>query len=301
MIPSPGILVRPGASARIILATDTQYMTRYDSGMWQTFIDYLVEASPDLVLIAGDCADTGADVELVNFAQGIAQLNAAGIKWILSPGNHDYYDLSVRASYINNRVAPGAWITGLYQAGHIENSYTLITLGGKQWLILALEWSPRTATVAWASGILSTYSTVPAILMTHCYLYGADGTRYDYALKGETQPANPHSPGYNTTPAEGNSDGQDLWVNLVKIHSNVRIVLSGHSPGGQSFRSDLNDAGLPCVQVCGNYQYEERHGDGWLTEINLDNHNNMVTMRGYSPYLRRTRTVAGATLHESIG
>ena len=56
---------------------------------------------------------------------------------------------------------------GLMKEGELENSYHLFSAGGRDWIVLALEWGPRDETVAWANEVLQKYPKRKAILITH--------------------------------------------------------------------------------------------------------------------------------------
>ena len=51
------------------------------------------------------------------------------------------------------------------------NSAHLISGGGRQWLILALDWHISDAGIAWAQSMLDQHKRVPAIVTTHDLAY----------------------------------------------------------------------------------------------------------------------------------
>jgi hypothetical protein len=281
----------PGSS-RIVIFGDPQYAVTAQPSLFAIQIDWVVRNPPALVLFTGDCTDDDASPSWAIFAAGLAKFNAAGIPWMLVTGNHDYYpgtgDNPDRTTNLNAAVSIPAGVT-VRQAGHLESGYATITLGGVNYLILCLEWSPRTATVAWAQGVIAANTDKPIFLVTHAFLYG-DGTRFDQVAYGpEGQGGdNPHSAKFTTTPSEGIYDGQELWNALIKSSSNVRFVLSGHVSVAAR-RNDLRDDGGHCIQLLCDFQYEPWYDSGWLVELDVDNVNRILSARTYSPYLRQYR------------
>jgi hypothetical protein len=266
---------------------DIQNETEKAKDMLDSMVSFSISTSPDLVLFTGDLTNNKTPSEWSFVQYEVARLNAAGVKWIIVPGNHD--SNPDRSTLMNNYLSAGAWVTGLRDTGRLENSYSLVTLGGRQCLVICLEFGPRTAVVSWANSIVAANPGAWTILLTHAYLY-RDGTRYDWATYGPAQLYNPHSPDYQWTPAEGISDGAELWSNLVSLHSNIGLVLSGHDVdvvvgSANNNRSDSR-LGTTCLQLMTNYQEigVPKTGEGILCEVFLDFVNSRLYRRTYSPY-----------------
>jgi hypothetical protein len=141
-------------------------------------------------------------------------------------------------------------------------------------LVLALEWEPRPATVAWANSIaaLPQYADYTAVLITHNYLQ-SDNTRST-----------------STNIAE-DASGQELWDNLVKTHSNFQMVFNGHFGGDGVGRLDsINNAGKTVHQMFLNSQFETLGGDGWIRLIEFLQDGKTVRVRTYSPFQDLYRT-----------
>jgi hypothetical protein len=290
----------PPRLARIIVVPDPQYATAVQPDMFAAQVDYIIAANPDLVLLVGDLTD-GVFEYPQNWAivaSQLARLTAANVPWAAVPGNHDYTPLADRTTLVNSFLTTPAWLTPM-EAGHVENSYGLLTMAGRDYLLVNLEWSPRTAVVAWASNLAATYPSRVVILVTHCYLYW-DGTRYDWAAKGLAQAWNPHAPGMQSTPSEGISDGEDLWQSLVLTHSNIRLVFCGHAESIQSappevnYKTDVRPDGSLCQQLICNYLGTAPWGGGWLCEYELDENNSTIRSWVYSPYYARNRSDAAS-------
>ena len=281
----------------IVVIPDCQMATDYEHSVFIEQIDYIIRQAPDLVVFTGDMTDTNLDATWVFVAAQLARLTAAGIKWVPVYGNHDYdwtSHATARVAGGDARLTAPAWIGGLKDAGALANSYTFVTLGGRQWLVLALEYSPTTATVAWANGIVAAHPTVPVILVTHAFLY-RDGTRYDYATKGESQEYNPHSLLYQLTPSDGINDGEQLWQGLVLNHSNIRVVLSGHDVFATASRTDKRQDGTACHQIVQDYQEFIPNSWGLTREYRFDEVNQAIFAATYSASGKRYLVNAGST------
>jgi hypothetical protein len=295
-----------GRSGTLICVGDPQYSVTNQKPLFEMQITWIIQNPPDIVLVMGDCTDDDSAASWTFFAAQMARLTAASIPWMISTGNHDYDSATgqiglhpLRTTNMNASLNPPAGAT-LYQPGHLENSYALLTLGGVTYCVVMLEWSPRTAVVAWANSILAAHSDKPAIVVTHAYLY-TDGTRFDQALYGpEGQgAAGPHAAKYQTSPEQGIYDGQELWDALVNPNSNVRLVLSGHVDVAAR-RNDVRLDGSHCIQILTDYQSEEWFGNGWLVSYDIDHSNRVVTARSLTPFERKTRTVRAHAFRESF-
>lgn len=101
-------------------------------------------------------------------------------------GNHDYGangKCETRETFLNayfpfSRYKDWPTLGGVMEAGRMENSYHLFSAGGRDWIVVALEFGPRHETVAWADKILAEHPNRLGILITHAYMY-YDDTRYD--------------------------------------------------------------------------------------------------------------------------
>jgi hypothetical protein len=171
-------------------------------------------------------------------------LEIAGIPYSLALGNHDY-DInettpkgasSREATHLNeffpvSRYAAMSTFGGVFEEGKTENHFHLFSVGGKEYIVMTLELAPRDETLAWSNKILKQYSNHTALVNTHIYTY-SDGSRYDWAAKGDSQVSNPHNKSYGiSAPHDGTenlNDGQEMWDKFVSKHANVSMVFSGH-------------------------------------------------------------------------
>jgi hypothetical protein len=178
------------------------------------------------------------------------------------------------------------WIKGM-TPGQIENSYALLDIGPRQWLVLGLEFGPRDAVMAWADQVLSAYPDTPAIIVTHGYLY-RDGQRYDFQAQGLTQSFIPQF--YGFTASAGINDGEQIWQKLVLPHPAVRMVFCGHDTGDARLPSTRPD-GSVVYQMLSDYQWyridqpDYYGGGGYLRVLQFDYDAKQVNVQTYSPYL----------------
>lgn len=282
---------RPGSFSLVILP-DTQ---NYSSNYPDLFMDQTrwIAANKDryniqYVLHVGDLVDSDISNQWEAAAAALSILDGV-VPYALVPGNHDYSAFwPARATLINRYFPPSrfqAWPTfgGVKDAGKIENSYHLFSAGGVDWLVLALEFGPRNATVAWANSIVDRYPDRRVILVTHAYLY-SDDTRYDWAAKSTNQPWNPHAYAIDYDP-DGVNDGEELWRKLVKLHPNFAFVINGHvASSGASRLSSPNDAGNVVHQMMANYQAQPLGGGAFLRLLEFRPSGKKVQVKTYSPY-----------------
>jgi len=289
-------------SATVTVLGDPQYEVTNQKPLFRSQVDWILRNPPDLVLCVGDCTDDDKAASWTFLSEQLGRLTTAGIKWVVATGNHDYESSTgtvglhpLRTTNMNDYLAPPPWAV-LRQEGHLESSYSLVDMAGQTFLVLSLEWSPRTATVAWANSVLAAHPGLPAILATHAYMY-VDGTRFDYATYGDLQGGSPHNANYQTSPEQGIYDGQELWDALVLPNPNILLVFSGHVSTA-SVRNDARPDGTRCVQVLSDYQSDPWYSGGWLSQYDVDMSNRVVTARSCSPYYRRSRTAEANSFRE---
>lgn len=243
------------------------------------------------VLHLGDITDANTDIEWRNAEKAFGELDGK-VPYVLATGNHDYYtadnDPVWHECGLNKYFSPSKfknWPTfgGVMKENDTANSYHLFSAGGIDWIILALEFAPRNATVQWASQVLAKYPERTAILVTHAYLYN-DGTRYNFAKKKNSQYWNPHAIAkkYNYPNLPVN-DGEELWQKLVRKNS-FAMVVNGHVLGsGLGFLASTNDRGKTTYQMLVNYQVRKRGGDGYLRILEFLPDGRTVHVKSYSP------------------
>jgi hypothetical protein len=278
----------------VIVLPDTQY---YSSSFPQIFEEQVQWIAAErllgnvaFVLHEGDIVDTDHPDQWQRASRSLHMLDNA-VPYLLAAGNHDYTTLApTRATMIDAyfptaQFAARPWFKGTFEADRIDNSYAIFEIpnGGGTWLVLSLEFGPRDGVLAWADGVAKQHGTLPAIVLTHAYLYD-DDTRYDHVLRPQ-QAWNPHAYAPGTPPGTVN-DGEEMWQKLVLGNSNIRFVLCGHvlNTGVGRLTSTRPDGSI-VHQILANYQNEGAGGNGFLRVMQFFPAQRQVQIRTYSPYL----------------
>jgi hypothetical protein len=161
------------------------------------------------VLHVGDMVQVGgSEEEWQNFSKSMKVLEAAKVPYILGVGNHDYDKISPpKSTVMFNRFFPlerlnknAGFGATTFPEGKADNSYATFEAGGKNWLVLSLNFAPNDAEIAWGNGIIGEHPDHQVILLTHSYL---THTQRDVA-------------------------GEVLWERLVRFHPNISMVFCGH-------------------------------------------------------------------------
>jgi len=248
----------------------------------------------------GDVVEHDVFKEWAVADRSLAHLDGV-VPYAVAPGNHDFAERRPkeppgRASLMDGFFPPSrfrrnAGFRGAFagEPNRTWNSCWTFEAGGQEWLLLALEFGPRRAVVAWADGILDRYPERRAILLTHAYLY-SDDTRYD--LEGrpyQTFNARRYT-WLEKTPGEM-LDGEQLWRDLVSRHSNMAFVLSGHVLNdGVGRLASRGVAGNVVHQMLANYQNGPNGGDGFLRLLEFQPDGRTVYVKTYSPFRDEYKT-----------
>jgi hypothetical protein len=290
---------------RLVLLPDTQCYARFSPVVMEAQARFIQaeQQRTNIVHVAhlGDITDLGTEEEWQRARSALAPLFGQ-VSMTLVSGNHDLGEngsANTRASRIDSTFAPAElMVSGTFDGG-VQNSFTLVE---DELLVLGLEFAPRAAVVAWASGVLDAYPERSAIVVTHAYL-GPDGKRYDRHAD-PPQPFGPHDYGIA---ADGDvHDGEELWQTLISQHANVVLVVSGHVPQGFEVLLSEGAAGHPVAQLMVDYQQAEAchpfntDGDGYLllVDVPVGRRERDVRVQSYSPYLDRVREDHVATFRD---
>ncbi len=281
----------PGSWTLVVLP-DTQY---YSASYPDLFFDQTrwILANKDrydirFVLHVGDLVNGDVAGQWSQASNALALLDGQ-VPYAVVPGNHDYGGFypsrttGLNAYFPPSRFAGEPSFGGVKDAGRLENSYHLFSAGGVDWLVLALEFGPRNAAVAWADSVAEQFPDRRIIYLTHAYLYD-DDTRYDWAAKGVAQSCNPHFYSTDWDP-DGTNDGEELWQKLVRRHPGSVLVVGGHvTNDGQGKLASRNDAGGVVHQMAVNYQTGILGGEGCLRLLEFRPDGKTVQIKTYSPY-----------------
>ncbi len=197
------------------------------------------------------------------------------------PGNHEHNNYGIGGAtdispffdkyFPVSRYSGNPWFGG-NKTETMEFNYNLLTINGQDYIFMNLGWCPHQDEVDWASEILTNYSERKAIFTTHAYL---DETT------SSTQSGVKNCDRYGT----GNTTY--IW-DMLKTHSNVQIVISGHEHDGtppndgEANLTSLNDAGVEVHQMMTSYQDYPNGGDGWLRLLIFRPLEDVIEVRTFS-------------------
>jgi 3',5'-cyclic AMP phosphodiesterase CpdA len=276
----------------VVVLPDTQFASSDRPEVLEAQIAWVVDSvsARDIrfVVHEGDVTHTADRREWRRARRAIDRLTGV-VPFAVTTGNHDYrhgHDLAERrtdfADFFGvDVVRAQPTFGGVLSESRPENQYHMVSAGGRDWLVLTLEYLPSADAVSWADEVLVRHVDREAILVTHSYLDELD-ERIDLDRRLAAL-------GYPPLPADL-YDGQDLWRELVSHHPQIRFVLCGHVTGdGAGRRTDVV-GGRPVHQILANYQMRRDGGEGWLRVLEFLPDRHTVRVHTYSPWLDRFMT-----------
>lgn len=123
-----------------------------------------------------------------------------------------------------------------WKPGDNQNSYTLFTAGGQDFITVNLSYDVTQEEADWAARVLDQYSTRNAIVLTHAHRKPSD---------------QPDGRG-----GEFSHDGQMINDRILERSPNVALVLSGHEHGvSVGVRKDVGEPGNNVTELLADYQF----------------------------------------------
>jgi Carboxypeptidase regulatory-like domain/Calcineurin-like phosphoesterase len=307
----PTIFLIPGNAQNgdftVVVLPDTQYYSESYPAILNSQMQWIVNNAAglnvQLVLGLGDIVNNGgSSTEWATADVAYKKLDAAHIRYFAPLGNHDYdannpAKRTAATVNFNHYFGPSRyqntsyWSTpywqGSYPSGSNENFYGLVTINGQQFLILALEFYPRDASLSWAGQLIQNNPGAETIIITHAYEY-FDNTRVSACNSFDAQYY-----GLGT-----DNDGDAMWTKLVRQYKNISLVLSGHEVRGAGqdatgHRSDVGSNGNLVNQILSNYQNVANGGNGYLRIMKFHPSSDTIDVLTYSPYLNSYLTDSG--------
>ena len=284
-VPAPA----PGTFAIAVLP-DTQYLFDADSAdpapLHEAFRYLVQERAAVFMTHLGDVTEHGTEDEIALASEAFRRIDGR-IPYSVLAGNHDVPpnsdDLRGDTVYLRafgpHRFAGTPSFLGASPDGY--NSAHLISAGGRQWLILALDWRISDTGLAWAQGLIDRHERIPAIVTTHDLAY----------------------PDY-TGVAALSTNGRRLWDRLIRDNDQIFLTLNGHHwpPARTVLR---NAAGREVHLHITNYQDRYYGGAGMIRLYTFDLTRSVIEVETFSPWLRsrdpRTRTALGSEIVELTG
>lgn len=285
----------------IPILPDTQYEISDNQAMFTSQINWIVNNKKllkiPIVLHVGDIINWQTpDQYMWKIAsKGFKILDSAQIPYALAVGNHDCAAIAVgggtapgnvivnlRDTREFNDFFPGSRFIdqkGRYESNKSDNAWYTFKAGGLKWLVLTLEFASRQGVVDWANKIISGNSDHNVIILTHNYLTGRGAICQDKSGEGYLGP-------------------QSIYDQIVKVHSNIRMVFSGHV-GSSAWRDDIGTKGNHIYQMLQDYQ-GQNSGGGFIRLIEIDTKAGTISAKMFSPYLNQTKNDSSQFLFSNV-
>lgn len=277
LTPAPKGCWNPDSESKqftLVVMPDTQYL--YDQNrihpvpMEHTF-EYVTSCNDtreNIVFMAhlGDVAQNGLAEEYKVASKAFERLDETGVAYSTLAGNHDIDSSTddTRGStpfldaFGSKRFANSKTYKGSNKGGY--NSYHIFRAGGREWLLLALDWRMSNSSFDWANEVLTNHSTLPAILTTH-ELVSPDTGKTEFSAYGD-----------------------EVWNKLIKNHDQIFLTLNGHFwPAGRTHRT--NSAGNRVDSHITNYQNRYYGGAGMIRLYRFDLDKNTIEVSTFSPWI----------------
>lgn len=206
-------------------------------------------------------------------------LGAASIPHIKGCGNHEY-SVPDGESHSNpvmfNTYFPPTrytsqswWNGGFYETGKSQNAYLIV---GK-YLFLVMEFGPRQEVIDWAKTIVAANPTKLVIIISHAIEY-KESARFDTSTDGMS------AADYVAPHPEAHC-GDEIWAELGKLYSNIRLMVSGHyiPTSGASRHSETGDNSNPVESMIANWQGTQP----WIRVLKFYDSQNYIHVRTYDP------------------
>jgi len=276
----------------VVALPDTQFASADMPEVLGAQVAWIVDSQRSLdirfVVHEGDVTHTAERREWRRARRALDALDGV-VPYAVTTGNHDYrrgHALSERrtdfADFFGVDVArTQPTFGGVLSDDRPENQFHTFTAGGRDWLVLTLEYLPSPDAVAWADAVIGRHPRHEVILVTHSFLDELDA-RIDLDLRLAVL-GHPPLPGVY-------HDGEDLWRALVSHHPQVRLVLCGHVTGDGAGRRTDAVGGRPVHQLLANYQVRRSAGEGWLRVLEFLPDGHTLRIHTYSPWLDQFMT-----------
>jgi hypothetical protein len=249
----------------IVLLPDTQYYTdKYpDTYLAQTawIKDHAKERNIKFVIHLGDIVDDGTNERQWKVADEAQRALDGEVPYSVLPGNHDMDQERRNTTLYNKYFSPKRFEGCAWYGGHEDetndNNLCLFEAGGMKFLVVSLQFDPSDGTLDWAGKVIDAHPDCRAIVATHSY----------------------------TNPQGRTPQGLRIWEKLVRTHTSVFLVLSGHICA-VSLQTARNDAGAIVYEILTDYQSLPNGGDGLLRTLRFVPGENRIHVETFSPTLK---------------
>jgi predicted MPP superfamily phosphohydrolase len=268
----------------IAVIPDTQYMARLHPQAMKDYMSWMKDHADDmnikLAISVGDIVDTASSTtEWAAAAEAYAELDGV-VPYVLLPGNHDVIlnNAQLTRNYTNyntyfpySKYSQEPTFGGAFAEGKMENTYSFFDIGGVEYMVLAIEFAPNDAVLAWANEVVAANPDKKVIMATHTYVYH----------NGEHIGTGHHH--YPSSYISDANNGDDMWNEFVSKHDNIVLVLSGHiGHPDLVVRTDLGEHRNIVQQVLADAQYMEPRDVGMIMLMTFKEGSNDVNVNWYS-------------------
>ncbi|AVZ76283.1 Tat pathway signal sequence domain protein [Streptomyces lunaelactis] len=259
----------------VVVMPDTQYLfdgASINSAPVEASLRYILDHGRDenIVFLShlGDLTENGQPGEFGPLSKAFDLLDRRRVGYSVVAGNHDIKsstdDQRGRTPYLDafgpQRLRRLPTFGGATPDGY--NTYHLFRAAGREWLVLALDWRPSAAGLAWARDVIAEHPKTPVILTTHELVY-ADNSGDE---------------------AEFSAHGKHLWDELIAGHDQIFLTLNGHYwPAARTTRR--NDAGHDVHLHITNYQNRYYGGSAMIRLYRFDLARNTIDVETISPWI----------------
>lgn len=273
------------------------------------------------VIGAGDSTWSNNDNEYKYAKNGFSKF-AGSVSWSNMIGNHDYvwrnssrdsskYNSVFGADYINSTYSRFTYEESFadsdYRVSGVENSYYTFTVNGVHWMVLQLEYYPRTNVLMWANEVIQAHPNYNVILTTHAYLDGAGNYETDSMNYTADDDKAGGSLGAST---------EAIWNKVIAPNANVKMILCGHSTNGEgaiATKTLTNNAGNEVTALMMNVQdldmtdsngadtaYYSGQGLGVVNVLRFSADGTKVAVQQYAPGYEKSFGVSSNKIQLSL-
>ncbi|MCU7730098.1 Tat pathway signal sequence domain protein [Actinoplanes sp. KI2] len=240
---------------------------------------YIVDSADDnIVFMAhlGDLTQDGSPASFAAVGKSFDLLDSYGVGYSVLAGNHDVSGDDTRGTtpYLQT-MGPqrfGRWKTFAGSDAGGYNTAHIFRAGGREWLLLALDWRMSAQGFAWANRFIADHPRLPVILTTHDLV----GSSYDDTVY-------PYESGDPEDNAVLSGYGRQLWDGLINDNDQIFLGINGHHwPPGRTTIG--NAAGNDVHLHITNYQNRYFGGAAMLRLYHFDLARNVIDVETVAPY-----------------
>jgi len=271
----------------IAVMPDTQFLYFAPSIMpepqlasFKYIVDRANGDSENIVFMAhlGDLTEDGLATEFGPVGEVFDYLDQRGAAYSVLAGNHDVNsgttDQRGSTPYLTTmgpqRFAKSKSFLAADSTGY--NTAHVFKAGGREWLLLALDWRLSSEGFAWANNVIKQNPKLPVIVTTH-----------EIATPTYDDSVYPYQSGDAENNAELSSYGQQLWDGLINDNDQVFLTLNGHYwPPGRTVLS--NAAGNDVHVHITNYQNRYFGGAAMIRLYHFDLELGTIEVETLAPY-----------------